>query len=370
MRFFSKNIDLYNIGQWARRAGVRMMGLVVALFASARAEAYDYIKEACPGCQWWADSICDTTQAQRTFDDGIGTGVEYQYCVPTSNHSSPLIVDSGCVELLNSWGMCADSAALANPDLNCVSGVEQIGYTVSYGATSYYMSSSVSGYAEFLPNDTGAVNYSAICCDTNSGIGTQQCCGSTGNCLEDLMYGYCRGNWITVDLNETGDNVTMGQTCTQAFQAYFSDADNSSGWCDGEYIYVEGTGALLISQACYGQNVINDSASGLVTYCGVVLTSCNGDSGYYLGSKEPSPGLFGSSGYTSNDYCESCPTDVAPDVPFEYPEDMFVYSGVYVDSNGSGITACRLPVKYNPYSWNDGTGDIEYTFDGDCVYTE
>lgn len=371
MRFFSKNIDLYNVGQWARRAGVRMMGLVVALFASARADAAEGIMgTACPGCVTYVGTVCDSGSTYGAYDDGVGVGTQYAYCIDANinNAYDARIYDADCVALLKSWGMCDAMSSgsqsmglemLYNPDLNCVSGVEQIGYTVSYGATSYYMSSSESGYAEFLPNDTGYVNYSAICCDTNSGIGTQQCCGTTGNCLEDLMYGYCRGNWITVDLNETGD-MGNAQTCTDAFEAYFN-SDNSTGWCDGSGIMVEATGAMLIAQACWGATTIRQaSLYGMQSYCGVVITGCRADNGYWFNGDVATPYDFVADGSAHS--CSACP---APVSGYDSGHNFSINGGT-----GIGVESCYATAGTATISLTDTTGTYQETITADCPYTE
>lgn len=371
MRFFSKNIDLYNMGQWARRAGVRMMGLVVALFASARADAAEGIMgTACPGCVTYGGTVCDSGSTYGAYDDGTGIGTQYAYCINADIRDAydARIYDADCVALLKSWGMCdamssgSQSAGLEmlyNPDLNCTTASEWAGYYVEYGGNTYEYNRDISGYVEFYGNFTATDSH--ICCDASGGIGSAPCCVSSYSCLEDYVYcGYCNGQMYSLSIYDSGD-MGNAQTCTDAFEAYFSYENNSSGWCDGSGIMVEATGAMLIAQACWGATTISGASSyGMQSYCGVVITGCDADNGYWFNGDVATPYDFVADGSAHS--CNACP---APVSGYDSGHNFSINGGT-----GIGVESCYATAGTATISLTDTTGTYQETITADCPYTE
>lgn len=370
MRFFSKNIDLYNVGQWVRRAGVRMMGLVVALFASARADAAEGIMgTACPGCTTYGATVCDSGSAYGAYDDGTGIGTQYMYCIDAHimDAYDARIYDADCVALLQSWGMCDAMSSgsqsmglemLYNPDLNCTTASEWAGYYVEYGYNTYEHNRDISGNVEFYEM---AADEPYICCDVSEGVGSAPCCVSSSSCLEDYAYcGYCSGQMYSLLIYDSGD-MGNAQTCTDAFEAYFNSEDNSTGWCDGDSIMVEATGAMLIAQACWGATTIQQaSLYGMQTYCGVVITGCNADNGYWFNGNSANPSVFVNSGAAY--WCNACP---APVSGYDSGHNFSINGGT-----GIGVESCYATAGTATISLTDTTGTYQETITADCPYTE
>lgn len=378
MHIFNKNIDLYTIGYCARRVGLRAIGLIVALFSTRHANAVS-ITDVCPNCALYGGAICDSTYSS-TFDDGRGIGKTFAGCIHNDNRGAgyPRFLDATCVSLLKSWGLCSTALSpngtyqLSNTGLSCVGGPGSSS-GVYEDSTTYYNGSSYDYMSYTYYQGIEMVDYSATnsnssmpyaCCKTDSmGASTAYCCFSSGRC-DYWLCGVCDGGVEVSGVNLSG--VLSSTACSSDFQTYFSSA-HSTGWCDGNSgIYVEGTGALLIAQACYGDSIIN-SAHMQDVFCGIVITSCHGDSGYYRTAALVDPLVYDMSGTSA--FCANCPSDTH--APWQSG-----ISGFSIYSTGSGITSCYASPNPNPATATDSCGIYELhiasscTDAGDCEYVD
>ena len=369
MRLFNKNIDLYTFIQRARRAGLRAMGLVVALFASRHANAYsseaDFLITACPGCRVMPYSICDDNAGTDGVDDGVIIGTAYQMCIPLQNKGNgyPQIQDANCVQKLEKIGMCAGgTGVLSYSGLSCASGaVSQAWGMTPSNACGFYESNGrvFTGFVEFYLTEGFSPNMSDYACcymgDATSN-GDYMCYYSSTSCIDRMMGGdYSMECGMGYVYERDSEDIS----CTPEFQEYFSSM-LFSGWCANGSIYVEGVGALLISHYCYGSDFIT---SNLTQYfCGLVVEGCNNFDGYYFSSgAEQDPYMYAMNG--SSYYCKECPTDT--NAPWQCG-----ISGFSIYSTGTGITSCYASPYPNPVTNADNTGAYELSFPSDCQYTE
>ncbi len=378
MHIFNKEFDLYTVWQRIHRVALRAAGVAVALFATNRAHALTYsYQSACPTCYVYGGAICGTgTSETRPYTSDAATGITSFSCITVDNDLKDRFVDSdsGCFNLLRSWGMCTQSVGsgstylLRHSGLNCTTYNQYQGYQVTYQDSLYSYNRKGSGYVEFMLA-SGSSTYHYVCCTESglmmAGTGTGVCCLSSNVCLEDQMYGNgsCRGLNDFMNIRKSG-NGSSG--CKDYFQDYFR-SDQSTGYCDAYgNIYVEGTGALFIAEACWGDRAINGAHMNYVQ-CGVIITSCNSGAGYYSTNKMISPLTFSSDGDSA--YCKSCPSDTH--APWWCGIEYSIYS------QGSGIESCYASPNPNPLTRVvDSCGIYELhiasscTDSGACTYVD
>ncbi|MBQ8294360.1 MAG: hypothetical protein IJX89_03170 [Alphaproteobacteria bacterium] len=355
-----------------KRTLIRMLGAILSIFVSGRADALTYsYQTACPTCYLFGNAICGTgiTEAGG-YSSNAATGLTSSFCIVDSNDGNPRFVDSNrdCYNLLKSWGMCTTKNsegyyALQHSGLDCVNASELAGYVLEAGesgnASTYYYSGSKSGYAEFRLQ-SGYSAYQYLCCiESGLTVGSGMCCQSSATCLDDVVYGgSCRDSsgFSAVEIVETG--VGVGP-CTDYFQDYFS-SNQSTGFCNayGD-IFVEGTGALFIAEACYGVRAI-DTGYYAYAQCGVVITSCKSENGYYSTNKEPSPLTFVSDGDSA--YCKACPSVSGYDSGHDF--------SVKSNTGGTSITSCYATAGTPTITVSDTFGSYQETIDGSCPYSE
>ncbi len=303
-------------------------------------------------------------------------------CISAS--STGVINDSTCVNQLKSWGMCNTSSYgiyyLNYSGLSCAGTGSTAGTgwftgaSTSYNSASYYYSSSTdsyysaSGYTaiRMISYATGVLYQYAMCTiEQNDQVvqsGAYCCFTNAGSIsLSEWIYsGTCTDGHATyADVSGLTNNSSA--TCTTDFQTYFSTG-LSTGYCSGNTIVVEGTGALLIAQACYGDTTINSSHL-LTAFCGVLITSCNGDSGFYHNGLSADPMTFANNG--SSYWCELC-----PDGSINNLGNASGVLSVHADSSVSGITSCYGSPNGNTVSGTDTSGSYKLTITGDCPYSE
>ena len=391
MRYFNKNINLYTFIQRARRVGLRAMGVFVARFASSRADALDenaILQRACPGCGRTLYSICDSNGGIELYDDFVAFGTEYMRCIPADNRGSghsPAFVDNACMEKLMKIGMCSgvynyDTALLYNPSLNCVNHINTgISLGGQYNAYPYgYINYETNGrsygaWREFGAQNapSGATNYLYMCCNTSgidvtSGSSSIDCYFYSDSCIALASCGIyspmIRGMASVYPLGGVTD--INKYACSLEFQEYFR-SQLSTGWCDSQSnIYVEGIGAILINQYCYGEDFIGDNLYN--QFCGVIIEGCNNFCGYYLNTTaERDPYMF--SQYGSEYYCKQCPSATYNDLGFSGVGTVVSYQR----GDNHGKESCYLEVLKNPYTYTDDTGTVEVNFSSNtCTYTE
>lgn len=361
-----------NARNTARRMALRTMGFLVAMFSTTRADAVS-ISDICPTCGYYGGAICDSSNS-TTYDDGTGIGTMVYGCIYEDNRgaSYPRFRDADCVSLLKSWGLCStqvntDHYLLYNTGLSCNSGSSggaeaYQNATINYDSASYFFTGYTS-YAgiEMVLFTTYGTGYTYACCKTDySGASTANCCFSSNSC-NDWLCGICSNGTTFCGISISGVSASASTTCSSDFLNYFSTA-LSTGWCDSSSgIYVEGTGALLIAQACYGDSTIVLSGHMTDVFCGVLITSCNGNSGFYLSySSGPNPLLFANSGSAA--FCSQCPDGANNNV---------LNSGilrVYAESGATDITGCYGVPMATTFTQEDTTGTYEVNINGNCPY--
>ena len=377
MHIFNKDFDLYTTLRHTHRIVLRAIGAFIALFASNRANAYtsEYWTVACPWCAGYGNSICDLSSVED-YSDGRIIGKFANACIPADNKgvNYPQIQDSSCVSKLQAIGMCDGNEGgstvsfLYQSGLNCTSGVASSNsdYYTYYCGYTYQTTEFAFNVVQMAAIDD--TSYPYICCDLNCGYdGVYNCCISQSSCIMPMVCGYgaCpSGYYGSQQLYSDSANAGSDLTCTQEFQDYFGLSQQSTGWCDPTTgkIIVEGTGALLISHFCYGTDYIPQYGQLIQFFCGMIIEGCENANGYYANKILPSdPGLTGQSGYTSNDYCPACPTDISG---YSSGHD-FTFSS---DSSSAGITSCRAIAGTPTVSDTDTTGDFDITISTACPY--
>lgn len=343
-----------------KRALIRMLGAILSVFVSGRADATVTITTACPNCQYRNGAICDESTAYT--ESSTVANAHVAMCIRESNWGDgyPVITDSGCVSKLKEWGLCtnvrtAGSYFLYNTGLSCSSG-SSTSYTTTYcGYTYTDTGKSYNGIVEMSSSAGTGVTYDYACCDVNSGF----CCLTQGSCIYQFSCGYCanESGYCGITMTLSVNSSVGGSACPQALQEYFSTAV-STGWCSGNSIYVEGTGALLIANACYGTTGYVVS-SALNWVCGLILDSCKYANGYYRTAVINYP--LNSTGLDV--YCATCPAEANNNV------GLSGILTVKASSDSTGITSCYGTPINSTVSGSDTSGKYEVTITGDCPYS-
>ncbi len=400
MQSLLNNMCFYNIWQRSRRVWVRMMGVIVALFASNRTDAAALtVQTLCPKCQTVGNAICNTGAGIYNWTSYGGNFREMQFCLPVGNQGStnPAINDSACVQKLKNWGLCQTALGggryeLHNQNLNCTAG--QVDYNGTY-AVEYYPNQSQFGYSTApggvpLPwiSVTGWTSpsygtilgmgdgFPAVCCVV-SGTATCGMCWVVNNvspndCNILVECGLVSSNssWSGYPIiSHSGAAAT--NACPKILQDYFNGSSNgkSTGYCSGNDIYADGLETMLIAQACNGETSFSHCYSGTTNFlncaCGFMAVSCQYDSGYYwtghsndpLNERDPQA------------FCESCETGVSG---YSTSHDFDIYAVEPGTGGRHGIHTCTAHAN-NPTAdsaYQDLTGTFTITITDDCPYMD
>ena len=372
MQFLLNNMCFYNTWQRLRRVCLRAIGLIVALFSSTHARAY--LSTACPWCEIFPNSICDTSTAQDYSSRVVGRFV--QGCIPSQNKGQnyPQIQDSACVQKLQAIGMCDGNEGgstvsfLYQSGLNCTSGVSSTPDFYTYYCGYTYQTSEFFADVVQMASINSYVSYPYICCDLDCGYnGVYNCCISQSPCIMPMVCGYgaCpSGYYYQQQLYSNSGSTDGDLSCTEEFQEYFGGSQISTGWCDPTTgkIMVEGIGALLVSHFCYGTDYIPQYGNLIQAFCGMIVEGCETENGYYVNKSLPGdPAYYGQSGYTDSDYCPKCPTDVSG---YSSNHNFTISS----NSNLHGITSCQATAGNPTVSNSDTSGKFEITIPSTCPY--